>query len=94
VIPPQAAASSPRSAARCGNAAKASFLVTLYKIVFDGARAPTDDPMFEDAVVRRTDDHYELVLDVVDQAHLQGLLGQLHELDLTLVSAEPVTAKG
>jgi hypothetical protein len=68
--------------------------VTLYKIVFDGARAPTDDPMFEDAVVRRTNDHYVLVLEVIDQAHLQGLLGQLHELDLTLVSAEPVTAGG
>jgi hypothetical protein len=64
--------------------------VTLYKIVVDGARAPTDDPLFEDAVVRRTDDHYEVVLDVVDQAHLQGLLGQLHELDLTLLSAEPL----
>ena len=67
--------------------------MTLYKIVIHGARAPTDDPMFEDAVVRRTDDRFELVLDVVDQAHLQGLLGQLHELDLTLVSAEPVPAE-
>jgi hypothetical protein len=68
--------------------------VTIYKIVFDGARAPTDDPMFEGAIVRRTDDHYELILDVVDQAHLQGILGRLHELDLTLVSAEPVAAAG
>ena len=64
--------------------------MTPYKIVFDGARAPTDDPLFEGVVVRQRNGHFEVVVDVVDQAHLQGLLGQLLEHDLRLISAEPV----
>ena len=67
--------------------------MTLYKIVFEGASAPADEPMFEGALVRSTNDHFEVVLDVIDQAHLQGVLGRLFELDLTLLSAEPVRAE-
>jgi hypothetical protein len=64
--------------------------LTLYRIAFRGGRAPTDDPMFEGIVVTQNGREYELLVDVVDQAHLQGLLGQIHELDLELISAEPV----
>ena len=64
--------------------------LTLYRIVFRGGRAPADDPLFEGIVVTQTDGEYEFVVDVVDQAHLQGLLGQIHEHGLQLVAAEPV----
>lgn len=65
--------------------------MAAYRIVFRGALARSQDPMFETMSLERDGDEYVLVGDVVDPAQLHGLLDRIQELGLELVAAEPAS---
>jgi hypothetical protein len=61
-----------------------------YRIVIEGELGPRYASAFDGMTVRAHDGETEIVGPIIDQSHLQGLLGRIAGLGLTLHSVNPL----
>ena len=65
-----------------------------YELVLRGEIGDRFGLLFEGMSFARTPGHTVLTGDVVDQAHLHGLIERIQELGIELVSVNPLPRKG